>query len=69
MNDKTNYALPKVVDDEPALGAGAFTIKRGTNHMTAYALKGDSLLIVSFRHAPADAPRLIPFTQRLLAAL
>jgi uncharacterized protein (TIGR03067 family) len=68
-NDKTNYAVPKVVEDEPALGAGAFTIKRGATHMTAYALKGEWLLIVSFRHPPGDYARLIAFAQRLLAAL
>ena len=69
MNDKLTYAVPKVVEDEPALGAGAFTIKRGSTQTTAFALKGESLVMVSFRHQPGDQSRLIPFAQRLLSAL
>lgn len=63
-----HWAVKGTVEDEPALGAGAFVVKRG-NSIVFMALKGDTAVRIGFATSSGSHQRLVELTQRVMSSL
>jgi len=68
VRDMPQWAVKGTVEDEPALGAGAFVVKRGTSTVFM-ALKGETVVRIGFAYPPDQQQRMVEVTRKVIAAL
>jgi len=68
VRDMPHWASKGTVEDEPALGPGAFVVRRG-NSTVFMALKGETAVRIAFAYPQGHHQRMLDVSQRVIAGL